>query len=71
MESLGELRVREQEAAREWNWLQEALNSVARVRVENGDPVAFRLLQAQAVAVGQRRVELSLQIAAIEGPAGR
>jgi hypothetical protein len=31
MESVAELRAREQEVAREWQWLHEALNTVARV----------------------------------------
>jgi hypothetical protein len=70
MESLAELRAREAEVAREWQWLHDALNAVARVRAENGDAAAFRLMQAQAMRVGQRRIELSLRIAAIEGPAG-
>jgi hypothetical protein len=39
------------------------------VRAENGDAQAFRLMQAQAMAVGQRRIELSMKIAAIQGPA--
>ena len=40
-------------------------------RAENGDAAAFRLMQAQAMRVGQRRIELSLRIAEIEGPAGQ
>src|SRR5436190_22865329 len=67
MESVAELRAREQEVAREWQWLHDALNTVARVRAENGDAAAFRLMQAQAMRVGQRRIELSLQIAAGKG----
>ena len=30
---------------------------IARVRAEQGDAQAFRLMQAQAMAVGQRRIE--------------
>jgi hypothetical protein len=71
MESLAELQVREAEVAREWQWLHDALNTIARVRAENGDAAAFQLMQAQAMRVGQRRVELSLQIAQWERPAGR
>jgi hypothetical protein len=71
MESVAELRAREQEVAREWQWLHEALNTVARVRAENGDAAAFRLMQSQAMRVGQRRIELSLRIAEMEGPARR
>jgi hypothetical protein len=62
MESLAELQAREAEVAREWQWLHDALNTIARVRAENGDA---------AMRVGQRRVELSLQIAQWERPAGR
>jgi hypothetical protein len=63
-----ELRAREQEVEREWTWLHEALNTIARVRAEQGDAAAFRLMQRQAMVVGQRRVELRMQIAALEGP---
>jgi hypothetical protein len=48
-----------------------ALNTVARVRAENGDAAAFRLMQAQAMSVGQRRIELSMHIDEMEGPAAR
>jgi hypothetical protein len=71
MDSLVELRAREEEVAREWHWLHEALNEVARVRAENGDAAAFRLMQGQAMRVGQRRIELSLRIASMEGPPAR
>ena len=67
-ETLGELRAAEREVAREWEWLHDALNAIARVRAEQGDAAAFRLMQAQAMVVGQRRIELSLRIAAIQGP---
>ena len=66
MESLGELRAREEEVGREWQWIHDALNTVARVRAEHGDAAAFRLLQEQAMPVGQRRVELRMQMAALE-----
>jgi hypothetical protein len=66
--NLAELRAREEEVAREWEWLHGAFNAVARARAENGDAEAFRLMQAQAMRVGQRRSQLSLQIAEIEGP---
>ena len=66
MESLAELRAREEEVGREWQWLHDALNTVARVRAEQGDAAAFRLLQEQAMRVGQRRVELRMQMAALE-----
>ena len=60
---LTELRAREEEIAREWQWLQDTLNKVARGRADEGEIHAFRLLQHQAVAVGQRRVELQIEIA--------
>ena len=66
MESLAELRAREQEVGREWQWLHDALNTVARVRVEQGDAQAFRLMQQQAIRVGQRRVELRMAISQLE-----
>lgn len=61
-----ELRAREDEVAREWEWLNEALNQVARARAEDETDNAFRLLQQQAMAVGQRRVELRLRMAMLE-----
>ena len=65
--TLAELRAREQEVAREWQWLHDALNSVARARAEQGDAAAFTLMQKQAMRVGQRRVELRMAMAALEG----
>ena len=64
-----ELRAREDEVAREWEWLNEALNLVARARAEDEADNAFRLLQQQAMAVGQRRVELRLKMAELEAGA--
>jgi hypothetical protein len=66
-DTLTELRIREEEAAREWQWLQDTLNKVARGRSEDEEVHAFRLLQHQAVAIGQRRVELQTQMARLEG----
>ncbi len=63
METAVELRARDAELEREWRWLVEALNTVARARAGNGDAHAFRLMQAQCMAVGQRRVEISLRLA--------
>ena len=63
---LMELQAREEEVAREWAWLQDALNKVARSRTEEGEVHAFRLLQHHAMAVGQRRVELQMQMARLE-----
>ena len=70
METLEALRAREAEVSREWQWLHDALNAVARARAEQGDAAAFRLMQAQAMAVGQRRVELRMKMAELEGPGG-
>jgi hypothetical protein len=47
----------------EWQWLQDTLNKVARGRNEEEEIHAFRLLQHQAMAVGQRRVELQIEMA--------
>lgn len=71
MQSLAELRAREQEVEREWQWLHDTLNEIARVRAEQGDVQAFRLMQHQAMRVGQRRVELRLQMAELERPASQ
>jgi len=56
--------------AAEWHWLHDALNEIARVRAEQGDAQAFRLMQAQAMVVGQRRIELSMRIAELERVGG-
>ena len=66
-ESAAELRAREEEVGREWQWIHDALNTIARVSAEQGDAQAFRLMQQQAMVVGQRRVELRMKLAAIEG----
>lgn len=66
MESLAELRAREQEVGREWQWLHDALNAVARARTEQGDAAAFTLMQQQAMRIGQRRVELRMKMAELE-----
>lgn len=52
--------------AREWEWLQEAIILVARARTGEQDADAFRLLQRHAMDIGQRRVELMLELAALE-----
>jgi hypothetical protein len=59
METLVELRAREPEVEQ---WLHDALNEVARVRADHGDAAAFRLMQQQAMRVGQRRVDLRLRM---------
>ena len=65
-ETLSELKAREHELDREWQWLATALNTVARVKAEQGQAAAFQLMQRQAVRVGQRRVELRLAMAELE-----
>ena len=76
------LRAREEEVAREWEWLHDAVNRVARVLASDDGAGgnreaslaatdAFRLLQHQAMAVGQRRVELRLRLAAVEARANQ
>jgi hypothetical protein len=71
MQSLAEIEAREEEVEREWQWLHDALNAVARVRAEYGDAQAFRLMQAQAMRVGQRRIELRMQRARLESRSTR
>jgi hypothetical protein len=64
-DGLSELRAREEELAREWEWLNDTLNEVARARSEQADAKAFRLMQRHAMAVGQRRVEVALRMSAL------
>ena len=66
MDKLADVMAREQECEREWKWLIGALNNVAEARAEDGELRAFRLMQQQVVAVGQRRVELMKKRAALE-----
>jgi hypothetical protein len=66
LENLDVLLAREEEVAREWQWLHDALNEVARVTADRGDAAAFRLMQQQIMVVGQRRVELRMQAAELE-----
>ena len=66
METLAELVARDEEVEREWRWLHETLNEIARVRADHGEAQAFRLMQQQAMRVGQRRVELRLKMAEFE-----
>ena len=66
LESVEALRAREDEVGREWKWLHDALNTVARARAEQGDAAAFRLMQQQAMRVGQRRAELRLAMSQLE-----
>ena len=66
-DSLAELRAREDEVSREWQSLVDALIMVARVRAEQGELQAFRVMQQQAMRVGMRRVELRMKMAELEG----
>lgn len=43
---------------------------MARMQADQEDFHAFRMQQQQAVAIGQRRAELWMQIADLAGPAG-
>ncbi len=69
MERAEIIRAREEEVGREWEWLQEAINLVARARTGEED-ADFRLLQHHAMDIGQRRVELMLELAKLERPSG-
>ena len=68
METLQELRARETEVAREWSWLQDMLNKVARMRADQQDTRVFRMLQHQALIVGEHRVHLQQRMAELNGP---
>ncbi len=65
-ENLDVVLAREEEVAREWQWLHDALNEVARVRADHGDAAAFRLMQQQMMVVGQRRIGLRMRAAELE-----
>lgn len=70
-DTIAELKAREDEVEREWEWLHEAVNLVARTRADSETDNAFRLLQQQAMAVGRRRVELRLRMAELEAMAAQ
>lgn len=63
METLRELKAREQEVKREWEWLQDLLNKVAKAKADQQEARMFRMLQHQALLVGERRVALSVKVA--------
>jgi hypothetical protein len=65
-ETLAELRAREEEVGREWERINDTLNTIAGTRAEQGDAAAFRILQRQAMEVGQRRIELRMKMAKLE-----
>jgi hypothetical protein len=66
MSNLSELRAREEELGREWQWLHDALHIIARARADGADAAAFRLLWRQAMHVGERRNELRMAMAELE-----
>ena len=63
--TLEELRTLERDVEREWWWLHGALNAVAQARTEHTqrDVRSFREMQAQALEVDRRRVQIALRIA--------
>lgn len=66
MDRLTDLKAREQEVAREWEWLNDTINKVARLRAEDSETQTFRILQEQVRIVGLRRVELMMEVAHLE-----
>ena len=66
MDRLTDLKAREEEVAREWEWLNDTFNKVAQLRSEDSDAKTFRILQEQVRVVGQRRVELMMEVAHLE-----
>jgi len=60
------IRAREQEVARQWEWLQDAIDLVAGARYGESDADAFRLLQHHVMEIGRRRVELAHDLANAE-----
>ncbi|MFM9850149.1 MAG: hypothetical protein ACKVP3_23705 [Hyphomicrobiaceae bacterium] len=66
MDRLTDLKAREEEVAREWEWLNDTINRVAQLRAEDSETQAFRILQEQVRLVGQRRVELMMEVAHLE-----
>ncbi len=59
MERADIIRAREEEVAREWEWLLDAINLVAGARSGEAEADAFRLLQHHAMEIGRRRAELA------------
>lgn len=57
MESLEALRAREEEVGREWEWLHDVINRVARAQADQED-AHLSHPQEQARIIGQRRVAL-------------
>jgi hypothetical protein len=57
-DTLDELLTLERQVEREWRWLHGAISAVAV-----GDVRSFREMQAQALAVDRRRLQISIRIA--------
>jgi hypothetical protein len=66
MDRMTDLKAREEEVAREWEWLNDTINRVAQLRAEDSETQTFRILQEQVRVDGQRRVELMLEVAHLE-----
>lgn len=66
MERADIIRARGEEVAREWEWLQDAINLVAGARSGESNTDAFRLLQHHAMDIGHRRVKLAQELANAE-----
>jgi hypothetical protein len=71
MDRLTDLKAREEEVAREWEWLNDTINRVAQLRAEDSETETFRILQEQVRLVGQRRVELMMTVAHLEQRAAK
>lgn len=67
MEPADIIRAREEEVAREWGWLQDAINLVAAARAGESDAEAVRQLQHQAMDIGHRRVQLVQELDTVVG----
>jgi hypothetical protein len=57
------IRAREEEVAREWEWLLDAINLVAGARSGESEADVFWLLQHHAMDIGRRRVKLAQELA--------
>jgi hypothetical protein len=64
-DTLDELLTLERQVEREWWWLHGAISAVAQLQAERsvGDVRSFREMQAQALAVDRRRLQISIRIA--------
>jgi len=66
MEGLAEVRARQQEIEREWQWLHDALNTVALAHADKATQQRSGSCSSR-MAVGQRRGRDSDQDGALEG----